>query len=240
MPAVADPCVSVVMPAYNEEATIARAIERVGAQPCVRELVVVDDGSRDRTGEILASLAAKDSRVRPLRHAANQGKGAAVRTGFAHATSPIVLVQDADLEYDPADYPALIAPILEGDADVVYGSRFIGSNAHRVLFFWHYVANRLLTTISNAFTNLNLTDMETCFKAFRLEVLRRVQLEEPRFGFDPEITAKIARLRVRIYEVAVSYRGRTYDEGKKITWRDGISVLRCILKYNLFRRNPTP
>ena len=240
MSAVAEPCVSVVMPVYNEEATIARAVQRVRAQPSVRELLIVDDGSRDRTGEILAGLAAEDPRIRLFRHEANQGKGAAVRTGFAHAASPIVLVQDADLEYDPTEYPTLIAPILEGDADVVYGSRFIGSNAHRVLFFWHYVANRLLTTISNMFTNLNLTDMETCSKVFRIEVLRRVHLAEPRFGFAPEITAKVAQLRARIYEVAVSYRGRTYEEGKKISWRDGISVLRCILKYNLFRRTPKP
>jgi glycosyltransferase involved in cell wall biosynthesis len=233
-----EPCVSVVMPVYNEEVTVARVIGRVLAQPCVRELVVVEDCSRDRTAEILAALAAKDPRIRLFRHEVNQGKGAAMRTGFREATAPIVIVQDADLEYDPAEYPVLIAPILDGDADVVYGSRFIGSSAHRVLFFWHYVANRALTTVSNMFTNLNLTDMETCFKAFRLEMLRRFELEESRFGFDPEITAKVAHLRARIYEVAISYHGRTYEEGKKITWRDGFSVLRCILKYNLFRRDP--
>ncbi|MCC7518174.1 MAG: glycosyltransferase family 2 protein [Verrucomicrobiae bacterium] len=235
-----EPYVSVVMPVYNEEATVARVVGRVLAQPCVRELVIVDDGSRDRTGDLLAALAEKEPRLRLCRHVQNQGKGAAMRTGFAHASAPIVIVQDADLEYDPAEYPALITPILEGVADVVYGSRFIGSEAHRVLFFWHYVANRFLTTVSNMFTNLNLTDMETCFKAFRLDVLRRIELEEARFGFDPEVTAKVARLRVRIYEVAVSYRGRTYEEGKKITWRDGVSVLRCIFKYNLFRRASKP
>jgi glycosyltransferase involved in cell wall biosynthesis len=233
---MSEPCVSVVMPVYNEEGTVARVVERVLAQPCVRELVIVEDCSRDRTAEILSGLAAKEPRIRLFQHERNQGKGAAMRTGFSRASSPIVIVQDADLEYDPAEYPALIAPILEGDADVVYGSRFIGSQAHRVLFYWHSVANHLLTTLSNMFTNLNLTDMETCFKAFRLEVLRRFELEEARFGFDPEITAKVAKLRLRIYEVAVSYHGRTYEEGKKITWRDGLSVLRCILKYNLFRR----
>jgi glycosyltransferase involved in cell wall biosynthesis len=182
-------------------------------------------------------LAAGESRIKVFTHATNQGKGAALRTGFRHATAPIVVVQDADLEYDPAEYGILLGPILEGKADVVYGSRFLGSGAHRVLYFWHYVANTFLTLLSNMGTNLNMTDMETCFKAFKREVIQAVEIEEDRFGFEPEITAKVARMRprLRIYEVPVSYHGRTYEEGKKIGWRDGLWALWCIFKYNFAR-----
>jgi glycosyltransferase involved in cell wall biosynthesis len=230
-------CLSVVMPAYNEAATIARVVERVLAQPQVAELIIVDDASHDGTGEVIRKLAAGESRIKVFTHATNQGKGAALRTGFRHATAPIVVVQDADLEYDPAEYGILLGPILEGKADVVYGSRFLGSGAHRVLYFWHYVANTFLTLLSNMGTNLNMTDMETCFKAFKREVIQAVEIEENRFGFEPEITAKVARVRprLRIYEVPVSYHGRTYEEGKKIGWRDGLWALWCIFKYNFAR-----
>lgn len=229
-----EPCLSVVMPAYNEESTLARAVRQVLAQPLVAELVMVDDGSTDKTGNVMEDLAREDARIRVFRHASNQGKGAALRTGFQAATARYVLVQDADLEYDPADYPVLLGPILDERADVVYGSRFLGSGAHRVLYYWHYVANTLLTQLSNMGTNLNLTDMETCYKVFRREVIQALKLEEDRFGFEPEITAKLARVRppLRIYEVPVSYHGRTYAEGKKIGWRDGVRALWCILKYN--------
>jgi glycosyltransferase involved in cell wall biosynthesis len=225
------------MPAYNEAATIARVVERVLAQPQVAELIIVDDASHDGTGEVIRKLAAGESRIKVFTHATNQGKGAALRTGFRHATAPIVVVQDADLEYDPAEYGILLGPILEGKADVVYGSRFLGSGAHRVLYFWHYVANTFLTLLSNMGTNLNMTDMETCFKAFKREVIQAVEIEEDRFGFEPEITAKVARMRprLRIYEVPVSYHGRTYEEGKKIGWRDGLWALWCIFKYNFAR-----
>jgi len=223
------------MPVYDEAATIAEAVRQVLAQPEVRELVVVDDASRDGSWDVLQTLSGSDARIRLFRHEQNQGKGAALRTGFAHATAPIVVIQDADLEYDPAEYPLLIKPILDGRADVVFGSRFLGSGTHRVLYFWHYVGNRLLTILSNMATNLNLTDMESCYKTFRREVLQQIELEEDRFGFEPEITAKVSRLGVRIYEVSISYYGRTYAEGKKIGWRDGVSALRCIVKYNLLR-----
>jgi glycosyltransferase involved in cell wall biosynthesis len=228
---------SVITPVFNERTTIAAALKNVLAQPQVAELIVVDDGSNDGTWEELQSFTRHNSdsspKVHLLRHERNLGKGAALRTGIAHATAPIVIIQDADLEYDPEEYPVVIAPILKERADVVIGSRFIGSEAHRVLYFWHSVGNRFLTLLSNMLTNLNLTDMETCYKAFRREVIQRVNLEENRFGFEPEIVAKIARMNVRIYEVAISYNGRTYGEGKKINWKDGISALRCILKYNL-------
>lgn len=227
---------SVVMPVYNEAATIERAMARVLARPEVAELVVVNDASTDGTAAVLERFSVGESRVRVFHHGMNQGKGAALRTGFAEATGAVILIQDADFEYDPADYPKLLGPILEGDADVVFGSRFIGSEAHRVLYFWHSVGNRFLTLLSNMCTNLNLTDMETGYKVFRREVLRGISVEENRFGFEPEITAKVARLGVRIYEVAVSYHGRTYAEGKKIGWRDGVRAIWCILKYAVAAR----
>lgn len=211
-------------------------MEKVLAQRPVQELIVVDDCSRDNTWNALKEVAQTDSRLRLIRHEKNMGKGAALRTGFTLAKSPIVIVQDADFEYDPAEYFLVLNPILTGKADVVFGSRFGGSSAHRVLYYWHSVGNKLLTTLSNMATNLNLTDMETCYKTFRREVLQRINIEENRFGFEPEITAKVSKLNVRVYEVAISYYGRTYDEGKKINWKDGLSALRCILKYNFLRR----
>jgi len=226
---------SVVIPVYNERASVAALIERVQAVPIPKEILVVDDGSTDGTREVLDGLAGTEG-LRVLRHERNRGKGAALRTGFREATGDVVIVQDADLEYDPAEYRKLLQPLLDGKADVVYGSRFIGGESHRVLFFWHYVGNKFLTLLSNAVTNLNLTDMETCYKAFRRETLQRVQLREDRFGFEPEITAKVARLGARIYEVGIAYSGRTYAEGKKIGWRDGVRALWCILKYGLLRR----
>jgi glycosyltransferase involved in cell wall biosynthesis len=230
------PCLSVVMPVYNEEKSVAKVIESVLAQRPVQELIVVDDRSNDGTWEVLQRLEQLDKRLKILRHDLNLGKGAALRTGFKHATSPVVIIQDADFEYNPSEYFLVLAPILNGKADVVYGSRFIGSGAHRVLYFWHSVGNRFLTMLSNMATNLNLTDMETCYKTFRREVVQQITIEENRFGFEPEITAKISKMKLRVYEVAISYYGRTYDEGKKINWRDGFSALRCILKYNLLRR----
>lgn len=228
------PCLSVVMPAYDEEATVRAAVDAVLASPWVAQLIVVDDCSTDRTGELLDEL--DDPRITVLRHGVNQGKGAALRTGFAHATSDFVVIQDADLEYDPAEYPKLLAPLLDGSADVVYGSRFAGGESHRVLYFWHSVGNKVLTLASNMVTNLNLTDMETCYKAFRREVIQSVTIEEDRFGFEPEITAKLARSGARFYEVGISYAGRTYEEGKKIGWRDGVRAFVCIAKYGLARR----
>jgi glycosyltransferase involved in cell wall biosynthesis len=227
---------SIVVPVFNEERTVVDLLTAVlrASLPegFEREVVVVDDCSADATLERLDSFR-DEPRVRVFRQPHNQGKGAALRRGFAEARGEFVVVQDADLEYDPREYPKLLAPVLEGKADVVYGSRFTGGDAHRVLFFWHYVGNRFLTLLSNAFTNLNLTDMETCYKLFRAETLRGIELREDRFGFEPEVTAKIARRRVRIYEVGISYWGRTYEEGKKIRWRDGLDALRCILKYGL-------
>jgi len=227
------PCASVVMPVFNEALTVARMVENVLAQRPVQELIIVDDASADDTWKILQDLAGREARVKIFRHEKNQGKGAALRTGFQKAAAPIVLIQDADLEYDPNEYFLLLWPILAERADVVFGSRFLGGGgARRVLYFWHSVGNKLLTMLSNMATNSNLTDMETCYKAFRSEVLKKITVEENRFGFEPEITAKVSRLNVRIYEVPVSYFGRTYAEGKKINWRDGVSALRCILKYN--------
>jgi len=228
-----EPCLSVVMPVFNEAITVGEVIKTVLAQRPVQQLVIVDDCSRDGTWEKLQSLAQDESRIKLIHHEFNQGKGAALRTGFVHVTSAIVIIQDADLEYDAAEYHRVLAPILSGKADVVFGSRFLGSpSGHRVLYYWHSVGNKLLTTFSNMATGLNLTDMETCYKVFRREVIQKIRIEENRFGFEPEITAKVARLKVRVYEVGISYYGRTYMEGKKIGWRDGFRALWCIFKYN--------
>lgn len=226
---------SVVIPVFNEAGTIASVIARVRSAAPEAEVIVVDDASSDGTVDAVAALLAHGA-VRLERHPRNRGKGAALRTGFSAATGDVVITQDADLEYDPREYPKLLEPIRAGLADVVYGSRFAGGESHRVLYFWHYIGNRVLTLCSNAFTNLNLTDMETGYKAFRREVLQRIKLQEDRFGVEPELTAKVAALGCRIYEVGISYAGRTYAEGKKIGWRDGISALWCILKYNTWAR----
>jgi len=229
--AVAAPCVCAVMPVFNEAATVAEIVRIVLAQPCVAELIIVDDASTDGTWEAVQGLP-PDPRVKTFRHEVNQGKGAALRTGISRATADLVVIQDADLEYDPAEYPVLIQPILLNRADVVFGSRFNGAGSHRVLYYWHSLGNRFLTIVSNMATNLNLSDMETCYKVFRREILQAIPIQENRFGFEPEITAKVARAGVRIYEVPISYYGRTYAEGKKISWRDGFHALICILKYN--------
>jgi glycosyltransferase involved in cell wall biosynthesis len=223
------------MPVYNEAATVEEVIRKVLEQPEVAELITVNDASMDGTGDVLRELAKSLPKMKVFEHSMNQGKGAALRTGISHATAPYVIIQDADLEYEPEEYPVLLKPILSGKADVVFGSRFIGGEAHRVLYFWHSIGNQFLTLLSNMFTNLNLTDMETCYKVFRREIIQSITIEENRFGFEPEITAKVARKNVRIYEVAVSYHGRTYAEGKKIGWRDGFSAIRCILKYGILR-----
>ena len=225
------PCLSIIMPVYNEAKTVETVIRKVLEQPEVAELITVNDASQDGTGDVLRELAKSLPKMNVFEHSVNQGKGAALRTGISHATQPYVLIQDADLEYDPEEYPILLKPILSGKADVVFGSRFIGGEAHRVLYFWHSIGNQFLTLLSNMFTNLNLTDMETCYKIFRREIIQSIRIEENRFGFEPEITAKVARKNVRIYEVAISYHGRTYAEGKKIGWKDGVSAIRCILKY---------
>ena len=224
------PCLSVVVPCYNEEATIESLLAQVLQSPWVAEVIVVDDGSRDRSREILAGL--DNPRVRVILHDKNQGKGAALRTGFAHATHDYVIVQDADLEYDPQEYGLVLEPLLTDRADVVFGSRFLSGRPHRVLYFWHSMGNKFLTLMSNMFTDLNLTDMETCYKCFRRAVIQSIPIEEDRFGFEPEITAKLARGRWRIYEVGISYSGRTYDEGKKIGWRDGVRAIYCIIRYS--------
>jgi glycosyltransferase involved in cell wall biosynthesis len=235
MVARAQPCLAVVIPVFNEAATVANVIKAVESQPLVREIIIVDDASRDGTWEVLQRVAKETPAARLFQHAANQGKGAALRTGFAQAVAPLVLVQDADLEYDPVDYAKLCKPILAGRADVVIGSRFLGAGEHRVLYFWHSVGNRFLTTLSNMATDLNLSDMETGYKVFRREIIQSIRIEENRFGFEPEIVAKVSKLKVPIYEVPISYYGRTYAEGKKIGWRDGLSAVRCILKYNFLR-----
>jgi glycosyltransferase involved in cell wall biosynthesis len=222
---------AVVMPCYNERATIERIVDRVLASPYTAEVIIVDDGSTDGTREILQKLA-RDPRVRVHEQPFNQGKGAALRRGFEEVSAPYAIVQDADLEYDPKDYGVMIEPLLDGRADVVFGSRFQGQAAHRVLYFWHSIGNKVLTLLSNMFTDLNLSDMETCFKAFRKEVLDSITVEEDRFGFEPEITAKVAAGGWRVFEVGISYNGRTYAEGKKIGWRDGVRALWCIVKYS--------
>jgi glycosyltransferase involved in cell wall biosynthesis len=229
------PSLSVIMPVYNEAKTVEEVIRKVLEQAEVAELITVNDASTDGTGDVLRELAKSLPKMKVFEHAVNQGKGAALRTGISHATAPYVIIQDADLEYEPEEYPILLKPILSGKADVVFGSRFIGGEAHRVLYFWHSIGNQFLTLLSNMFTNLNLTDMETCYKVFRREIIQSITIEENRFGFEPEITAKVAKTNVRIYEVAVSYHGRTYAEGKKIGWKDGISAIRCILKYVILR-----
>jgi glycosyltransferase involved in cell wall biosynthesis len=229
------PCLSVIMPVFNERDTVAGIIETVLQQPHVAELIVVNDASSDGTRDELDRIKNSDSRLRVYHHDKNQGKGAALRTGIAHATADILIIQDADLEYDPAEYPILLHPILSGKADAVFGSRFIGSQEHRVLYFWHSMGNRFLTLMSNMFTNLNLTDMETCYKAVRREIIQSIPIQENRFGFEPEITAKLSKKGVRIYEVSVSYHGRTYAEGKKINWKDGVRAIWCIIKYSLSR-----
>jgi glycosyltransferase involved in cell wall biosynthesis len=228
-----------VVPCYNEAATIEELLCRVLASEYVAEAIVVDDGSSDASVKIARAI--RDERVRVLEQPHNIGKGAALRRGFAEATAQYVIVQDADLEYDPAEYGILLEPLLQGVADVVYGSRFMSGRPHRVLYFWHSVGNRVLTAASNAFTNLNLTDMETCYKAFRREVVQSLDLKEDRFGVEPEITAKVARGAWRVFEVGIGYSGRTYAEGKKIGWRDGVHALRCILRYSsLYERIAGP
>ncbi len=235
---------SVLIPVFNEERYLTEVLDRVlgvdlSPLGVEREIVLVDDCSTDGTWESLENYARRDE-IRVFRHDRNRGKGAALRTAVESATGDVLLIQDADLEYDPNEYPKLLTPILTGKADVVYGSRFAGGEPHRVLYFWHYLGNRALTLASNALTDLNLTDMETCYKVFKAEVLKEIVIEEDRFGFEPEITAKVAKLfkerGCRIFEVGISYSGRTYEEGKKITWKDAVSAIRCILKYNLLRK----
>jgi len=223
---------SIVVPCYNEQATLEKVLDRLSELKVDKEVIVVDDFSTDGSRELLQGpLKAKADKI--VFHDVNQGKGAALRSGFAHAAGDFVIVQDADLEYDPFEIPRLMEPMLSGKADVVYGSRFVGDRPHRVLYFWHYVGNRFLTLLSNMFTNLNLSDMETCYKLFRRELLHKITIEEDRFGFEPEITAKVAAAGARVYEVGISYSGRTYAEGKKIGWKDGFRAIYCIVKYGI-------
>ena len=223
---------SVVMPVYNECATLREVVNKVLAVSLEIELICVDDGSRDGSREILAELQSEHSQIRVILQPHNMGKGAALRRGIQEASGDFVIIQDADLEYDPAEYPLMIQPLIQGKADVVYGSRFLGGAPHRVLYFWHSVGNKLLTLLSNCLTNVNLSDMETCYKVFRREVIQAIPIEENRFGFEPEVTVKVARRHLRIYEVGISYWGRTYEEGKKIGWKDGVRALYCLLKYS--------
>lgn len=223
-------CLTVVVPCYNERGTVLALVNRVLASSLVAEVILVDDGSTDGTRALYTEIT--DPRVQVLLHDKNQGKGAALRTGFAAAKSEFVIVQDADLEYDPAEYPKLVEPLISGRAGAVYGSRFVSSEPHRVLYFWHSVGNRLLTLMSNMVTDLNLTDMETCYKVFRRDVIQAIDIEEDRFGFEPEVTAKLAQMGVAIYEVGIAYAGRTYEDGKKIGWRDGVRAVLCIVKYS--------
>jgi glycosyltransferase involved in cell wall biosynthesis len=225
--------ISVIIPVYNEVSTIREIVARVQAVDLEKEIIIIDDGSTDGTREQLHEITLSHENVRVLYHDHNQGKGAALRTGFESASGDIVIIQDADLEYDPREYPVLLEPILDGRADIVYGSRFLGG-PHRVLFFWHYLGNKFLTLLSNALTNLNLTDMETCYKVFRREVISDIQLKSDRFGFEPEFTAKIAKKGVRIYETPISYSGRTYAEGKKISWKDGVKAIFAIIWFRFF------
>ena len=224
---------SVVIPCFNERNTIEQIVQKIRSSPFRdKEIIIVDDGSTDGTREVLKSKIERQV-AKVIYHEKNSGKGTALRSGFQEATGDILLVQDADLEYDPDEYEKILKPITDGKADVVLSSRFIGGESHRVVYFWHYLGNKFLTFLSNMFTNLNLTDMESCYKAFRREVIRQITIEENRFGFEPEITAKVSRLKCRIYEVGISYSGRTYQEGKKINWKDGLWAIWCILKYNL-------
>lgn len=233
---------SVIMPVYNERATLRQVVDRVLSVPLDVELICVDDGSQDGSREILLELGERHPRIRVLLQPKNMGKGAALRRGIAESTGDFVIIQDADLEYDPGEYSLMLGPLVQGNADVVYGSRFLGGAPHRVLYYWHSVGNWLLTLLSNALTNINLSDMETCYKAFRREIIQSIPIEENRFGFEPEITVKIAKRRLRVYEVGISYCGRTYEEGKKIGWKDGFRALWCLLKYTLKepRLNPRP
>jgi len=224
---------SVVIPVYNERRTLRQVLQRVLDVPFETEVLCVDDGSTDGSRELLAELETKHPQLRVFLQPKNAGKGSALRRGIQAASGDFVIIQDADLEYDPSDYPSLLEPLIQGKADVVYGSRFLGSGPHRVLYFWHSVANWFLTLVSNCLTNINLTDMETCYKVFRREVIQSISLQEDRFGFEPEITVKIAKRKLRIYEVGISYAGRTYEEGKKIGWKDGVWALWCLVKYSI-------
>ena len=227
---------SIIVPVYNELDTISEVVNRISKLDLDKEIIIVDEGSTDGTSELLNNKFNGQDDIKIVLHSNNYGKGMAVRTALKSVEGDIVIIQDADLEYNPDEYPILLEPILEGRADVVYGSRFIGKGPHRILFFWHYAGNKLLTLISNMFTNLNLTDMETGYKVFKSEVIKDITIKQNRFGFEPEITAKFAKKRLRIYEVGISYAGRTYDEGKKIGWKDGFVALWCILKYNLLEK----